>query len=495
MISTTSPVPDREIARAQRDLEFVTRQILRFLRMERKEVSAHLRKHPRDAFCVIPHPDGRGHYHCGSQAWEKLGSLADRILALDPSLEGRISQSRAKEILIAAFASRVLKEHQEISREITAALLDEVLETCRQLRTVMEHHFPCVLFLRGGPEEFRVGPVTFTRRPYFFKVKQAALKQSVAAHTEKHIELVNEAVSKGFSRDGLATPSDSERLARRLQARAIRTYRGYPWIASVTVTDCGDDVSQNQAIKAVQIALHAVRVVLGAHYTRKLRVAWSGGDALKSAHMWTDADQIVHVSVASSAIGPVGPENWHEGLMLHQPELEVFGSTLVNLLEPTSPPHLNVRLLDAISWFGDAATDSTPSASIIKYVSAIERLLFGAFERERRKTFAVRVAALCKTFFGELEFDPYQKSLDLYEQRSELLHGATSPRFLQQKHAVYYAEELCRMCLLASAQLYPMMLSASRNPDPNKLEETMTRIASEGVSWLAETAGYVRRAE
>ena len=78
------------VARSQRDLEFICRQILRFTRMQPKELFAHIRKHREDAFCIIPHPGG-GHLQCGALGWEKFSSLVDRVIDFEPMLARRVA--------------------------------------------------------------------------------------------------------------------------------------------------------------------------------------------------------------------------------------------------------------------------------------------------------------------------------------------------------------------------------------------------------------------
>lgn len=84
--------------------------------------------------------------------------------------------------------------------------------------------------------------------------------------------------------------------------------------------------------------------------------------------------------------------------MQGSPEL-VARISLTKIVDPVEMHHLHQRLIDAINWFGDAATDSNASSSIVKYVSAIERLLFVKFEQGRTKIFATRVKAILKEFW------------------------------------------------------------------------------------------------
>ena len=261
-------IAEKIAKRAQHDIEFVCRQLLRFAKMPLDEHMAYLRKHPNDAFCRIPHPDGKGHLQCGALAWNKFGALTDLALDLDRGLGQRVGRQRARDAVTDAFVKRVLQEAREVNRETAVLLLNDALAALRQSLTVTEHYLPCVLFPDGGPDEFSVGPVTFIRRSKFFKDRKPVLKRSIEAETAAHIEHVKAAVARGFPRERAYSEVESRQLVHGLQAHAIKTYRGYPWIASVKVTDCDKDTSHERAARAVEMALHVVRILLGAEPTR-----------------------------------------------------------------------------------------------------------------------------------------------------------------------------------------------------------------------------------
>src|SRR5690606_15593036 len=154
-------------------------------------------KHPNESFCHIPHPKGSGHILCGGLAWSKLGALTDLVLDLDRGLARRVGRQRARSAVIDAFVKLVLQGPREDNQETAVLLLQDALAALRQSLIVTEHYLPCVLFPEGAPDEFRVGPVTFTRREKFFKDRKSVLRRSVEAETAAHIEYVNAAVARG----------------------------------------------------------------------------------------------------------------------------------------------------------------------------------------------------------------------------------------------------------------------------------------------------------
>jgi hypothetical protein len=427
---------------------------------------------------------------CGEQGQERLKDLTDLVLDLDRGLGRRVGRQRAENAIKDAFVRRVLQEELEANEETAALLLQDAFATLKKSLIVTEHYFPCVFFPGGSSDEFSVGPVTFVRRKKFFQDKKLAFRQSIEIEAAAHITHVNTLVTQGFSRARSYNEAESRQLVRSLQARAIRMYRRYPWVACVRVVDCDENISQERAARAVDMALHVVRVLLGAQSTKRLTLAWSQSEPIHAAHLYADSKNVIKTSLSWSSLEPVGVSNWHEELMRYPTELDVLGSALRTIADPVEIYHLHQRLIDAIHWFGDAATDSNPSSSIVKYVSVIERLFFGVRSSDRKKTFANRIASVLKAFGCDESVSAHEKACKVYQDRSNFLHGEYSPTKDVEHKIVCDAENLSRMCLLCSAQLYPMMLRAFGNPDSVKLDEVMSGINIEGVDWLAKEAGY-----
>lgn len=488
--STLAPAA-KAVRKSIRDLEFICGQILRFARMPPEQLLKHMAKRREDAFCMIPHPDGRGQLSCGIQAARRFGALADRVLEYDPQLSGRLSRSKTKDRVVAAFVQRVLREKREVDAGTAEQILRDVSEECKASLRTAEHFVPCVLFLNGGPDEFSVGPVTFSRRVAFFRSRRASLKKSVQVSIQSHIEQVERAVEGGFPRDRAATPEQSRHFIRGLRARALKTFRQYPWIARVRVSECDHETGEEVAERTVGLAVNSMRVLLGARHTDRIRLAWSRSDALQTARMWSDPAGIFHVGIGSRADGQVGVENWYEGLTLSGGfELNAFGSALTPLVTCTPVRHVHQRFLDAVNWFGDAATDPEPTASVVKYVSAIERVMFGSWKRDRTKDFVARLEGLWTAYDCEGRKTVGADAREVYEARSSLLHGAVSPRDASVYRLAALSEKLSRLCILCAVQLYPMLIKVYGDPGPEQLEEVMTRMRREGLDWLAKKADY-----
>jgi hypothetical protein len=485
--------PSREeiISLAKSDVQIIYWQILKFIKMPWEKQTLHFQQHRYDALCSIPHPDGKGHLTCGALAWKKFGLLANRVIEFDPELARRVSAEQLRKIVVDVFARYIIKEQREIDLSTIEQILADAANIAKQSLQTTEHYLPCVLFLNGGPDEFKIGPVTFTRRITFFKNHKQAFRRSLDKSISAHIEHVYKIVGQGFPHERATTPEQSKHFIRGLHARAIKTYRSYPWVATVRLINCDQAVSEERAARIVEVALHVIRVYLGAEHTKQLRLAWSRGDALRAAGMWADSGDLIHMRISSRSIGPVGLENWYDALTQNGSlDLQIFGSALYPLTDAVASFHLHERFIDAINWFGDAATDPEASASVVKYTSAIERLFFGKFHDKHTKVFASRIAHV----FGAFNCDDgktHKNAIKVYKARSELLHGSSSPRGIKTKEQAKIAEGLARLCILCAAQIYPMMLKVYGDCGPDKLEEDMDKICKDGIDWLVQLASTV----
>lgn len=464
--------------------------------MQPNQLLKHMAKRREDALCMLPHPGGRGHLICGHAAWQRFSTLGSLVLDYEPDLAGRVNSEKARKKVVDVFVQRVLREHGDLDAATAEKILMDASKRCEESLGTREYFLPCVLFRHGGPDEFKVGPVTFTRRATFFRSQRVLFKASVLASIQSHITHVNRAEIDGFPRDRAATEEQSKQLIRGLHARAIKTFRNYPWVARVSVSNCDYETGTEAAERTITLAINSMRVILGARHTIGLRLAWFPINPRQTAQMWMDPKGLVHISVGSKADGPVGFENWYDGLTISNgSELAIFGSAIVPLASCEPVCHLQQRFLDAINWFGDAAADPEPTASIVKYVSAIERLLYGKRQTDAKKQFASRLKALWVGFDCDGKDTVSDRAHEVYETRSKLLHGAMSPRSAGIYSLLAQSEEIARLCILCAGRLYPMMIRAYGDPSPEKLEKVMMNIQRDGLDWLAKEAGYLSACE
>ena len=472
----TPAIPLKEVKRVKSEIEAVVRQIDRFQSMSPSERRGHFKKHPLDALCTITHPNG-GALHCGQLGLEKLASIASVALRVQPTLAARASLGRARDSATKAFADQVLRHPTDITIDTANRLLARCIEDLKNSVVAMEHYFPCVLFVDGTADEVKVGPVTFVRTRKFFRAKRRLFKTSAEAAATSQI---GNATTQGAGR--IAPDKASMARVRRLHAGAIGRYLEFPWVAVVLVSDCDLQTAERRGHRAAEMALHVLRVLLSPATMTRTGIAWTGPHPAETAHIYADHLGVLHPQVTRH-FGLAQP-GWQDELRCLDAYTQIFGAALHALVDPAEASPLRQRLLDAVKWFGDAATDTTPSCAVVKYVSAIECSLFGAFHRhDHSKVFASRVQAVLEAFdydFGRT----YERSLKLYEQRSRLLHGAASPRAESVGAILQDAATLARLVLMCAAQVYPILHGLLGVREADHFEAMMQKIQVDGLVFL-----------
>ena len=108
------------------------------------------------------------------------------------------------------------------------------------------------------------------------------------------------------------------------------------------------------------------------------------------------------------------------------------------------------RFIDASAWYGEAVRDKFPASRMIKYMTAVERIVTTKNEEGLSETISRRGAALL-TMGGIGNFQTDAKRIKVaYDKRSELIHGSTSPSEQKMGVALREAEFLSRKILLCS---------------------------------------------
>jgi hypothetical protein len=269
----------------------------------------------------------------------------------------------------------------------------------------------------------------------------------------------------------------------------------FGWIAEITI-DNHDPKSSDQ--KARRIALRAVeciQLMLGARNARHFQL---GGRKIQQDRRGTIAFGSDGHPYPSWSVdwGPDRlPDDWWPRLQEHVGPyvLDLLGIALRTGHETPKAAPMAQRLMDALSWFGEAAHDEFRASSLIKHVTAIERIVTTRKQQGVTKNVVERASAL----IAEAQFqlpNAGARLKALYSMRSKLVHGSRSPNDPGLFASLEEAETLAR-CVIYSFALFCGKKGLEDKSISNAaLERAYHRLVERNPSAVAITASEQKAA-
>ena len=384
---------------------------------------------PKDeVFFALPHPSGRGRMLCGRPAAKRVAKLADEA-GQRSGLSRRVTHQTLRKPTEELLVERFVKEGRELSRKQIDRFLASVARKARAACADITHFIPCTLMTAQDPEALTVGPVIFRNRASFRRLMLVHLKEYGEDEAEES------------QRDHV----------RWLMASAARFYRQFDWVAEVTVKGCDLETSKLIAERTTTSALDCLHLILRARYSYKMRV---GGPALRTdrrAGVIIGKDGKMHPHGSTSWAGQVNfPRGWSE--RLEDPDfahiLSLSGLALEAAVDPNLARPICHRFLDAAQWFGEASRDDRPATRVVKYVTALERMVMTDEMNDIAKSVSERVAALCCNPDASDRQKWRNDATHIYDLRSRLVHGSMSPTDPKIEDDVWLAARIGEETLL-----------------------------------------------
>lgn len=376
--------------------EFIFDEFARYARMSPAELMAVVRD---IAFNEIV--DWRGRRRpIGAKAAALLSALAEEALAAS-AFHRRVAPRRAVESAFKLVGQRYFNPDRksydgaEIAEDLNQAIAEAAGDCVSRT-----HYIPCAIHVPQNGE-LTFGPVTI--RP------TVEVLESLATDVEAFV-------------------SGDEDKREHVQS-VVAYYNAFPDIAVVVVDGCDGPTSKAVAEQAVQAALDALHVLAGAAYSRRMR---AGGPALNNDRRGEISKSVAGLDVIFSAFSSGGAnlaDSWWQELRKERADLATaIGEPIWALVQCRDAELLGARFLEAATWYGDAARDPSSAAAVVKYLTAMERLLW-AGDKMGQVTARIseRAAALCFSTvtwnFTEVEAEVRTA----YGIRSEIVHGRVSP--------------------------------------------------------------------
>jgi hypothetical protein len=435
------------------------------------DLFSHLENNKRDRLCSVPHPNGHGILICGRDAIERFIQLAERHL-IAQKVEKKVDLEVFTNAITDELVQRFLKETREIERKSVDRMLSAALKKVKAKHQSLTHFIPCVVVFESDPKEFQIGPVHFIWMEKFLNDKKEEIEKERERIRLDHIRRCEETVADGRPAQEVATPEISSKIANQLVDGLIEYFSDFKWMTTVTVPECDKTVSRERAEIAVEAALDVLKLFLGTSYGTTLRQGHSRGIPRQTANLTHEADGALHISIGWGAKDAMVGPGWFNAIT--EPDSFYFkaaGTALYACIDPEQSSDLNQRFLDALTWYGQAIWEQMPSAQIIKYVAALERLTVTKKVDDLTKTVSRRTATLLNHGGSKEDFDrSYEKAKKIYDFRSGLMHGSLSPFDKKLMAIAPLAERIARDTLLRSLDLFVSLQYELQNSRPTRLD-------------------------
>jgi hypothetical protein len=418
---------------------------------------------------------------CGFEASMKFYNLANRHLDSYPENKQKFDFNDFVKNLHGVFLEFFVHEGREITSQSVNKLLVSTDKRSRRKLQNLTHYIPCNIFHSSTIPEFQIGPIKFLHETRFDELYLNEIEELRTTIAQDHQVRCQELISRtSYVFSNVASPEQSKDLANRLVDGLLSAWNSYEWIAVIKIDGYMPTVSYEKAVLSTKTALNILKLILGGYYTNRIRLGSDDMEPLKGATLSRKEGERLDISLSSTARSkPIG-DQWLEILQtVYADYLEISVKAIDTIISFEKTPPLCERFLDALSWYGDAVTESSEAAKIVKFVSAIERMAGTGktatddnAQQKRTVTDIIisRASILYSNASDETISDSIQKVTRVYAQRSDLVHGSISPLEVCANDAAE-AENIARFVLLSGLDFFHILGFSDESMNKRKLKE------------------------
>lgn len=363
-----------------------------------------------------------GGYICSPEAISKLFELAKERVNSYPELKGRCKVETFFRSLEDQIARRLIENREEINEATVKEILISAKNSAVEKLVDWKYLFPTYVVSWGGGDFIKLGKVEFIKSDSFFQSKKEGINKSIEA-------------GETFLKD------------------AKDFYMKYPWVAIVEVKKMEPEIGDQQALNILDQTLNCFRLVIHSDNEHFIGIAEEtpfseisssltidGSGNFLAGKSWKAVQRLVNDEFFKSIEG----DRWFN-LILHVVE------KYQDCLQLT---HLEQRLLEGLSWFGQGWKERDLSSKLIKYVTCLEGLLLLSSEREGiTEKLAERIALLSEENFAERK-QLFDDAKQIYDARSRLIHGKSELPEEKLLNLCSKAERIAQLMLYACAEIF-----------------------------------------
>lgn len=442
---------DEKLELDLRDFQRIREGLETYAKLDAKAAMERLKDFTEDGPCHVSDYSGRGTLMCTREGYNAIIQLAQRhrdFLAVPDDY----SVSELVEAIKKLFV-RVTVEAKE-ERVAVVRVLSEAISEANKNHIQRTYHFPCVIVPFEEPHQFSVGAVVFTAVNMFLRTFDLQLQQ-----------WVKESSDENFS---------SERV------RRFQEYiSNFGWVASVAVPPCAVEAAKSRAERAATTAINLLRLLFGVTHGRDMRVAHVAYTRPSNIEYAVTENGKFDLFFSRKTSGALVEDDWYLS-MRKWPEFWNRAAHLIATTITGKRSEISYRVGDALTWFGDSAFEPAPGKQIVNFVAALERLT--TTESFSTHKFCSRVAILASEIdtFEKTYWDAYA----IHSARSEVIHGAFSPRSEPFLRNVRLAHDVTRNALFRGLEIHSHLDAGGKLSTLDDLQNFFTQQHSKRASVL-----------
>lgn len=372
-------------------------------------------------------------------------------------------------------------------------MLNRAAREAKRAHKERTHYVPCVILYNGHPTEFEIGPVRFVTKDRFFTDYGEKIKLDHEENRVKQRLKLDEMIAEGkYRAEDKKREEESKEIEQKILAWITDYYGAFTWIAEVTVPPCSAKVSRERAEITVQAALDVLKLFFGYRGGKDFRLGHHRGERDRTAHLTRGPDGVFHYSLWRGGEGGSAEEGWYEHVKENTSwALQAAGSAVEAYLQPrkVKSQHRD-RWLGALHWYGQAVSEREPSAQLVKYVAALERLTVleetGTVDEEGTQDVTdvvTRRTALLASETGDRAevMTLRENARTLYRWRSNLMHGRSSPLTKELLEVMHLAHRMTQQAMFAALAIYVQLDMAGKLKEQD-LEDRFVELEKEAFS-------------
>jgi hypothetical protein len=390
----------------------------------------------------------RRYYRCGKVANQKLYEIAAAQVQKDRDLAGRISAQSVFSALQIEIVQECIEEHQTVTSKLARDLFEKAKSKALANAVDRTYFFPVFAIRTGDGDEFSIGAATFTRTKVFFEVHKDEWQQSIQS--------------------GIATAGDdfgAEQVRKNIEwlyDSSEKYYREFPCIASVQIHGAEPDLGRIAAKAVLESSFNVLRIFVPS--SRRQFIGLAEDSPFSIGRSWIEQESNGQfVAWHSGKQGePHGPNDSISRLRERMPQVGFIEQLIMKQRDWMPLRPIEKRLMNGLTWYGEAWKERMPVAKLVKFAVALETLMMTGAKEAITETLAERIALLCGSDTKERE-QLYAEAREVYRTRSKAVHGAIDENTTDIDRTNVTAEKLCVFALFSCASLFPAFLDSGRD--------------------------------